>query len=245
MVWRLDVHDSGESLFYLWLLIDTLSRLLIFGADIFVLFVFSTIFWMGFEQAATSFSLFADKLTDNRIFGWEFPASWLQSVNAIFIILLAPVFSLIWLKLGKRQPSDPIKFVFGLIFGGLGFVVVAYAASLTGMGKVSPLWLCLVYLCHTIGELCVSPVGLSSMTKLAPLKMVSLMLGVWFLSVSLGNYAAGMIAGEFEVTPDVLVGIFSKVAMIMIGAGIVLALISPLVRKLYTKPEDVVPVEPA
>lgn len=212
---------------------------------IFILFSFSTVFWMGFEQAATSFNLFADKLTDNRIFGWEFPASWLQSVNAILIIIFAPIMSLVWLKLGKRQPSDSIKFVFALVLGGLGFVVVAYAASLTGLGKVSPLWLCLVYLFHTIGELCLSPVGLSSMTKLAPLKMVSLMLGVWFLSISLGNYVAGMIGGEFEPTADVLVGIFSKVAITMIGAGVVLAIISPLVKKLYTQPEDVVPVEPA
>ena len=117
--------------------------------------------------------------------------------------MLAPVFSLIWLRLGKRQPSDPIKFVIALFFAGLGFVVVAYAASLTGLGKVSPWWLVLVYLCHTIGELCLSPIGLSSMTKLAPLKMVSLMLGVWFLSISMGNYVAGIIAGEFEPTPDV------------------------------------------
>lgn len=238
---------------------------------IFILFTFSTLFWMGFEQAATSFNLFADQLTNRaipsfllstvdflqgyigRLFGYtdlkplrEFPTAWLQSVNSFFIILLAPVFSVIWVRLGKRQPSDSIKFVFGLFFAGLGFVVVAFAASLTGFGKVSPWWLVLVYLFHTVGELCLSPVGLSSMTKLAPLKMVSLMLGVWFLSISLGNYVAGMIAGEFEPTPDVLVGIFSKVAMILIGGAIVLALISPLVKKLYTKPQqEVVPIEPA
>ena len=217
------------------------KRLLI----IFVLFVFSTIFWMGFEQAATSLNLFADQMTDTSILGWEFPASWLQSVNAIFIIIFAPIMSVLWLKLGKRQPSDPVKFVLGLVFGGLGFVVVAFAASLTVMGKVSPLWLCLVYFCHTIGELCLSPVGLSSMTKLAPVRMVSLMLGVWFLSISLGNYVAGMIAGEFVPSADVLVGIFSKVAMIMIGAGVVLAVITPLIKKLYTKPENVVPIETA
>jgi POT family proton-dependent oligopeptide transporter len=236
---------------------------------IFVLFTFSTLFWMGFEQAATSFNLFAEQLTNRQIpsflfpvidglqsslgalFGYqnlepirEFPTAWLQAVNSLFIILLAPVFSLIWVRLGKRQPSDPIKFVFGLFFAGLGFVVVAYAASLTGLGKVSPWWLVLVYLCHTIGELCLSPVGLSSMTKLAPLKMVSLMLGVWFLSISMGNYVAGIIAGEFEPTPDVLVGIFSKVAMILIGGAVILALISPFVGKLISRSPEMIPIEP-
>lgn len=214
-------------------------------AALIILFLFSTIFWMGFEQAATSFNLFADQMTDNRIFGWEFPASWLQSVNAIFIIIFAPIVGAIWMYLGKRQPSDAIKFSIGLFFGGLGFVVVAYAAALTVGGKVSPLWLCLVYLLHTLGELCLSPVGLSSMTKLAPARMVSLMLGVWFLSISMGNYVAGRIAGEFEAKADVLTGIFTTVAVILIGAAIVLFVISPLVKKLYTKPEDMVPVEPA
>ena len=212
---------------------------------IFILFSFSTIFWMGFEQASTSFNAFAQNLTDNRIFGWEFPASWLQSVNPLFIVLLAPVIGWIWLTLGKRQPSDAVKFAIGLFFAGLGFVVVAYAASLTVAGKVSPLWLCLVYLCHTIGELCLSPVGLSSMTKLAPGRMVSLMLGVWFLSISMGNYIAGRIAGEFEESADVLVGIFGKVAGILIIAAVVLFVISPLVKKLYTKPDTMVPTEPA
>lgn len=212
---------------------------------IMVLFSFSTIFWMGFEQASTSFNAFAEKLTDTSIFGWDFPASWLQAVNPLMIIALAPVIGAIWLKLGTRQPSDSIKFSIGLLFGGLGFVVVAYAASLTVAGKVSPLWLCLVYLCHTIGELCLSPVGLSSMTKLAPGRMVSLMLGVWFLSISLGNYIAGRIAGEFVERADVLSAIFMKVAAIMIGGAVVLFAISPLVKKLYTKPEEVVPVEPA
>jgi proton-dependent oligopeptide transporter, POT family len=203
------------------------------------------LFWMGFEQAATSFNLFAQNLTDNRIFGWEFPASWLQSVNAILIIIFAPIIGWIWLVLGKRQPSDAVKFSIGLLFAGLGFVVVAYAASLTVGGKVSPLWLCLVYLCHTLGELCLSPVGLSSMTKLAPARMVSLMLGVWFLSISMGNYVAGRIAGEFEPNAEVLTGIFSTVAIILLAGAVLLFAISPLVRKLETKPEEMVPVEPA
>ena len=219
---------------------------------IMILFAFSTMFWMGFEQASTSLNAFADKLTITSIGGWDFAPSSLQAVNPLLIIIFAPIIGFVWLKLGKRQPSDSIKFAIGLFFGGLGFVVVAYAASRLGANpetetasKVTFWWLVLVYLCHTIGELCLSPVGLSSMTKLAPKKMVSLMLGVWFLSVSLGNYIAGQVAGEFVADSAILTGIFSKVAMFMIGAGIVLALISPLVRKLYTQPEEVVPVEPA
>ncbi|MGI9034530.1 MAG: peptide MFS transporter [Pyrinomonadaceae bacterium] len=219
---------------------------------IMILFTFSTMFWMGFEQASTSLNAFADKLTITKIGSWDFASSYLQSVNPILIIIFAPIIGWIWLKLGNRQPSDSIKFAIGLFFGGLGFVVVAYASSLLGAdpennaaSKVTFWWLVLVYFCHTIGELCLSPVGLSSMTKLAPAKMVSLMLGVWFLSISLGNYIAGQIAGEFVADSAVLTGIFSKVAMFMIGAGVVLALISPLVKKLYTKPTEVVPTEPA
>ncbi|MGI8469284.1 MAG: peptide MFS transporter [Pyrinomonadaceae bacterium] len=219
---------------------------------IMILFAFSTVFWMGFEQASTSLNAFADKLTITNFFGYEFPSSWLQSVNPILIIIFAPVIGYLWLKLGRRQPSDSIKFAIGLFFGGLGFVVVAYASSLLGANpdtnaasKVTFWWLVLVYFCHTIGELCLSPVGLSSMTKLAPAKMVSLMLGVWFLSISLGDYIAGQVAGEFKADSTILTGIFSKVAMFMIGAGVVLAIISPLVKKLYTKPEEVVPTEPA
>ena len=219
---------------------------------IMILFTFSTVFWMGFEQASTSLNAFADKLTITKIGSWDFAPSYLQSVNALLIIIFAPIIGWIWLKMGSRQPSDSIKFAIGLFFGGLGFVVVAYASSLLGAdpennmaGRVTFWWLVLVYFCHTIGELCLSPVGLSSMTKLAPAKMVSLMLGVWFLSISLGNYIAGQIAGEFKADSAILTGIFSKVAMFMIGAGVVLAVISPLVKRLYTKPAEVVPTEPA
>ena len=219
---------------------------------IMILFTFSTMFWMGFEQASTSLNAFADKLTITQVGGWNFASSYLQSVNPIMIIIFAPIIGWVWLRMGTRQPSDSIKFSIGLLFGGLGFVAVAYASSRLGVdpennvaSKVTFWWLVLVYFCHTIGELCLSPVGLSSMTKLAPTKMVSLMLGVWFLSISLGNYIAGQIAGEFVPDSAILTGIFTKVAMFMIGAGVVLALISPLVKKLYTKPAEVVPTEPA
>src|SRR5437588_10641341 len=214
-------------------------------ATIFVLFLFSMVFWMGFEQASTSFNAFAEKLTNRTIFGWEFPASWLQAVNPLMIIGFAPVFAWLWVKMGRRQPSDPVKFSVGLLFAGLGFIVVAFAASFTNAGKVTWVWFILIYFLHTVGELCLSPVGLSSMTKLAPGRMVSLMLGVWFLSISMGNYFAGLVAGEFKQDAGVLVGIFSKVAMILIGAAILLALITPFVKKLTTKKAlEAVPVEP-
>jgi proton-dependent oligopeptide transporter, POT family len=221
---------------------DDWKRLAIIG----VLFIFSMIFWMGFEQAGSSLTLFAEQITNRQITPtWELPTAWLQAVNPLFIIGFAPVFAALWLYLGKRQPSESIKFSLGLLFSGLGFAVLAYAASLSGAGKVSPWWLVLVYLFHTFGELCLSPVGLSAMTKLAPGKMVSLMLGVWFLSISMGSYIGGIVAGEFEAKQDVLVGLFTKVTVVTLVGALILFAISPFVKKLYSKPEAVVPTEPA
>ena len=128
---------------------------------------------------------------------------------------------------------------------GFGYVILAYASSLVGGGKVSLWWLVIVYLLHTWGELCISPVGLSAMTKLAPGKMISLMLGVWFLSISMGSYIGGLVAGNFEPNENTLVGLFGKVAAVLIGSGIILFAIIPFVKKLYSKPEEAVPVEPA
>jgi proton-dependent oligopeptide transporter, POT family len=199
-----------------------------------ILFFFSVLFWMAFEQAGSSLNLFAEELTRNSIFGFAFPSSWFQSVNSLFIIGLAPVFAWLWVRLGDRQPSSPTKFALGLIFAGLGFVVVAYASSLTGGdNKVGPMWLILVYLLHTIGELCLSPVGLSMVTKLAPAKLVGLMMGVWFLSISMGNYAAGWVAGSFEAEAQgALVKLFGTVAVVTIAAGVLLAVLAPFIRKL-------------
>ncbi|HST20679.1 MAG TPA: peptide MFS transporter [Blastocatellia bacterium] len=199
-----------------------------------ILFIFSALFWMAFEQAGSSLNLFADKLTRTSIFGFSFPSSWFQSVNSIFIIALAPVFSWIWLSMKNRQPSSPAKFAYGLLFVGLGFLVIAYASSLTGGGQqVSPMWLILVYLFHTIGELCLSPVGLSMVTKLAPARLLGMMMGVWFLSISLGNYVAGAVAGNFDPnTEGALVRLFGKVALTTIIAAVILAALTPKIRKL-------------
>jgi POT family proton-dependent oligopeptide transporter len=213
---------------------------------ILVLFLFATVFWMGYEQAGSSLNLFAEKMTDRQITAtWEFPAAWFQSVSPFYIVTFAPIFAWLWVALGKRQPSEELKFSIGLILTGLGYVVLAYASSLLGGGKVSLWWLVIVYLLHTWGELCISPVGLSAMTKLAPGKMISLMLGVWFLSISMGSYIGGLVAGNFEPSETTLVGLFGKVAAVLIGSGILLFAIIPFVKKLYSKPEEVVPPEPA
>src|SRR5499433_432058 len=127
---------------------------------IFILVVFSVIFWMTYEQAGSSMTLFADRLTRTQVFGWSFPSSWFQSVPAIFVIFLAPVFAFIWQAMGDRQPSSPAKFAFGLLFAGVAFLVLTFAASLTGAGRVSPWWLVVVYFVQTLGEMCLSPVGL-------------------------------------------------------------------------------------
>ena len=206
---------------------------------IFVLFVFSAVFWSGFEQAGSSLTLFAEQLTRLNVFGWEMPASWLQSVNPILIIALAPVFAWLWVALSSRklEPSAPAKFSLGLILLGLGFGVMVWASILTMSGsadgrplQVSMLWLNLTYLLHTCGELCLSPVGLSTVTKLAPHRKVGQMMGIWFMSISLGNLMAGLVAGQFEKLP--LPQLFGAVAATTIGAGLVLALLIKPIRRL-------------
>src|SRR6185503_10713684 len=165
---------------------EELKRVLV----IFILFVFSILFWMTYEQAGSSLTLFADRLTETTILGWAYPSSWFQSVPAIFVIIFAPIIGAVWQKLAARQPSSPGKFTIGLFFAGIAFVVIAFASTLAANGRVSPMWLVIVYFLQTIGELCLSPVGLSTVTKLSPARMVGLMLGVWFLSISIGSYIA-------------------------------------------------------
>jgi proton-dependent oligopeptide transporter, POT family len=196
------------------------KRLFVVG----VLFAASALFWCVFEQAGSTLNLFAERSTDKNILGFTFPASWLQSLNALFIIALAPVFAWLWVRLGSREPSSPAKFVLGLAAAGLGFVVLAVgAAQATGGAQVSPMWLVVVYLLHTLGELCLSPVGLSAMTKLAPARIGSLLMGVWFLSLSVGNYLGGRIASLYEALP--LSNLFWLIAAFGLGAGLVLALL--------------------
>ena len=203
-------------------------------AAIVMLFFFAVVFWAVFEQAGSSFNLFARDFTNRQAFGNEFPASWYQSANSMFLIALAPVFAWLWIKLGDKQPSSPSKFSIALLFVGIGVIILAVASITMGVdGKAGPWWLMGVYLCHTIGELCLSPVGLSTTTKLAPARLSGLMMGVWFLSISFGNFFAGEVAGNFS--KEALVGLFSKTAAGPIIAGVILLALTPFIRKLMGK----------
>lgn len=203
-------------------------------AAIFVLFAANIVFFAVFEQTGSSINLFARDYTDNTLFGFSFPSSWYQSVNSLFIILLAPFFAWLWVRMGKRQPSSPLKFTFGLGFVGLSFALMVPAARLADQGLVSPLWLIGLFLLQTIGELCLSPVGLSTVTKLAPAKLVGVMMGGWFLATSIGNFLSGYLARTFgSGTADGdLAGFFGEQALFVFGATAVLLLLVPMVKRL-------------
>jgi len=202
-------------------------------AAIFVLFIFAALFWGAYEQAGSTLNLFADRYTDRVIFGWEMPASWLQAVQPIFVILLAPVMAWLWVRLGNREPSSPAKFALALLFAGLAFLLLVPAASLAQSGegvRVSPLWLVLAYAIEELGELCLSPVGLSAVTKLAPPRLVGRMMGVFFLSNWLGNLLAGWTAGFFSSMP--LPTLFGVVAGVSLGAAAIMFVLLKPIRNL-------------
>ena len=203
---------------------------------IIVFFFCAVLFWGGFEQQGTTFNTFAFDYTDRSYLGHLFadgqhPATWYQSVNPIFIIILAPVFTVLWTVLGdaKKDPSAPTKMGLGLLLLGAGFLVMMWAAQQVGAtgGKVGPSWLVMAFLLHTLGELCLSPVGLSNVTKLAPPKYVSRMMGTWFLGTAIGNTIAGLVGGQFaEAKVDQMPGIFLTMTLIGAGAGVVILVIS-------------------
>lgn len=195
-----------------------------------VLFIGAALFWSGFEQAGTSMNLFARDYTNRMVFGWEMPAGFLQAVNPLFIIILAPVVGSLWIWLGNRNPSLGVKFGFGLALLGIGFMVMSWASTYVENGVVSPMWLVATYFFHTIGELALSPVGLSAITKLSPERFVSQMMGIWFLGAALGNLIAGLVAGLIETMP--LPGLFSTVAFIVIGSGMLFLVFSRPIAKL-------------
>lgn len=212
-----------------------------------ILFVFASIFWAGFEQAPTSLNLFARDFTDRTFFGYEIPAIWFQNANSIFVVLLAPWFAALWTRLGKRNanPASPVKFSLGLLFGGIGFAVMipaAYAILNSGGSiKVSPWWLIGSYFLQTIGELLLSPVGLSSMTKLSPRKYVGQMMGIWFLATSVGNLIAGLVGGHVDPEKlDQVPQVFLGTAIALGAAGILLAIISPFIKKLIPSEDKLV-----
>ncbi len=200
-----------------------------------ILFLVQALFWAGDEQSGSGFTLFAQHYTQLSIFGFGFPASWFQSEPALVVVLLAPFFAWLWIWLGRRQldPTTPFKFALGMIFVGFGFLVMLGAAWIVTQGsKVGPHWLALTYLLTTTGELCLSPVGLSATTKLAPRRFGGRLMGTWFLFTALGEILAGLIAGGFSPkNVDDMPHVFTVIALVSISVGALLACLSPLIHK--------------
>ena len=203
-----------------------------------ILLIGSSMFWSGFEQAGSSLNLFADRYTQLEFSLFSIPSTWLQSVNALFIVAFAPVFAWLWVALARRNlnPSTPVKFGFGLLCLALGFLVMVGAATVVAEGdKAMPTWLISTYLLHTFGELALSPVGLSVTTKLAPKRYVGQMMGMWFLATALGNLIAGQMAGEFDASnvqamPDQ----YLQIVLVAGGAGIIMLLLTKPIRRLMS-----------
>ncbi len=207
------------------------KRLYVIG----VLFLAAALFWSVFEQAGSTLNLFADRSTRTEAFGMSFPSSWFQSMNSFFIFALAPVFAWLWVRLANqgREPSSPAKFAFGLVCAGAGFLILVGPAADADAGMlVSPMWLTTTYLLHTVGELTLSPVGLSAMTRLAPARIVGLMMGVWFLATSVGNFIGGRVSSFYEAFA--LPSLFGAVGAFAIIAGLILAAFVRPMRSLMT-----------
>lgn len=206
-----------------------------------VLFVFAAIFWSAFEQAPTSLNLFAADFTDRVVGGFEVPATWFQSINSLFIILLAPGFAALWVTLAKTRGdlSSPAKFMLGLLFAGVGFLLMipaAHAVVAGGAGTVvSPWWLVGSYFFQTTGELCLSPVGLSSMTKLSPRKYVGQMMGIWFLATAVGNLIAGLVGGHVDPEKlEQMPQLFTMTTASLFIAAVVLGLLVIPIRRMMS-----------
>jgi POT family proton-dependent oligopeptide transporter len=234
-LWAMSLFAAGYfvyMLFFAGLTLAERKRVLVMIA----LFAACAMFWAGFEQTGSSLNLFAERYTNRNIFGWEMPAGVLQNINPFFIIVFSPVFAALWVNLGRRQldPAAPAKFALGLALMGVGFVVMFFAAQRVATGhEVLPTWLILTYMFHTWGELCLSPVGLSSMSKLAPPRFVGQALGLWFLATALGTGLAGKFAGEFDASnvaamPGQYLWLFWWGAI----GGVVMFAITPFAKKL-------------
>ncbi len=204
-----------------------------------VLIFAATVFWAGFEQAGSSLNLFAERYTLRDFGGFTVPATWFQALNPAFILILAPVYSMMWLALARRKldPNPVLKAAAGLVMLGLGFAVMIFAARLVVRGDtVLPTWLIFTYLLHTMGELALSPVGLSSVTRLSPRRFVGQMMGAWFLSASLGAVLAGLIAGEFRADAvEAMPGLYTQIVMTSVGIGLILAIASLPLKRLIGK----------
>jgi POT family proton-dependent oligopeptide transporter len=197
------------------------------------LFLAAGIFWSVFEQAGSTLNLFADRNTNNVMLGFPFPSSWFQSENSLFLWMLAPVFAWLWLRLGAvgKEPSSPAKFAWSLIFVAAGFAILIIPARQGG--QVSPMWLTMTYLLHTVGELLLSPVGLSAMTKLAPVRIAGLVMGIWFLGTSVGNYIGGRVSGLYE--SFALPSLFGAVAAFGVVSGLVMFVLTPWIKRMMGK----------
>lgn len=224
-------------------------------ATIFIFMFFNAFFWLAFEQAGSSINLFTDRYTDRKIGSFEVPTTWFQSVNAGLIFMLAPLFAVIWTKLGKRNlnPSQPIKIFLGLAFLGLGYVFMVWAGTIAkdGVAKASMFLIIATYFWHTVGELCLSPTGLSYVTKAAPKRFVSLLMGIWFVSSFIANLGAGLTAaqvgkierGEIDL-PWKLGGqadFFMLFVVSSLGAAIVILVLSPVLKKMIGGREANIP----
>ena len=198
-----------------------------------MLFLAAMVFLALFEQAGFTLALFADQATAGTLFGFAFPSSWYQALNPLFVIALAPVFAWTWVRMGQRQPSSAIKFTLGLAFLALSYLLMVPAAVLTVAGKVSPLWLVGLFFLQTVGELCLSPVGLSTMTKLAPPNLVGLILGLWFLAASFGSKIAALLGGEFQTAdPAKLAQFFGGLAGLAALATLAMLAATPWLKRL-------------
>lgn len=229
---------SGITIFY-FIYIGVIDRSLsnVERKRVFVLFIFfigAALFWSGFEQAATSLTTFADRHTDRVIFGWELPASWFQNANSFFILIFSAPIGALWIFLNKKNlnPSTPIKFGLGLLQMGFGFLIMYYAAINVLDGTLAGVsWLTFTYMFHTLGELCLSPVGLSTYTKLAPKKYYSQMMGLWFVAAALGNLIAGLFAGNFTADKvDQMPGLFMQVCVFGVGLGLIFMVFSKPIK---------------
>ena len=219
-------------------------------AVIAVLFIFAAIFWSAFEQAPTSLNLFAADFTNRQIGSFQVPATWFQSINSIMVIVLALVFAWVWTALSRRggDLSSPGKFTLGLVFAGLGFAIMIPAANRVvasgGHLLVSPWWLFWSYLLQSAGELCLSPVGLSSMTKLSPWKYVGQMMGIWFLATALGNLIAGRVGGNVDPEKlEQMPKLFTITTVSLLGAAVVIALLIVPIRRMMVGTADVAGVK--
>ena len=237
--WMLAVSSALVVAYIFWEAFGRMERI---GRDrmlaVLFLLVINPIFWGLYEQTGSSLALFTDRYTDRNILGFNVPASMFQSVNAAYILLFGPVMAALWIWLAKRgwEPSTPAKFGLALALVGAGFLVLVAGSG--APGTLTPLlFIFLLYLCHTLGELCLSPVGLSAMSKLAPSRMIGLVMGIWFLAMALGEYAAGIIAAatggdDGVASRDGVLAVYDRIGWWSIGIGLLVMALAPLVKRL-------------